>query len=101
MSELPLKRTWEASNFLRAHVVVICRQLADDTATIAYGRALVNQPLDRHVAKASPAKSPVIAISDQWSARKRYSTLIHSSGLLQITVTGHQGLPCVAWGPLP
>jgi hypothetical protein len=101
MSGLPVKRTWKASTFLRAHVVVICGQLADDAAAIAYGRALINQPLDRHVAKASPAKSPVIAIPDQWSARKRCSTLIHSSGLLQITVTGHQGLPLRRLGSAP
>ena len=96
-----LLKRWQASPFLRAHGVVICGQLADDTAAIAYGRALINQPLDRHVAKASPAKSPVIAIPDQWSARKRYSTLIHSSGLLQITVIGHQGLPLRRLGSCP
>ena len=71
----------------------ICGYLAGDPAAIAHGGALFNQPLDSHVAKASPAESPVIAIPDQWSARKRYSTLIHSSDLLQITVTEHHGLP--------
>jgi hypothetical protein len=79
----------------------ICGYLADHTAAIAHGGALFNQPLDSHVAKASPTESPVIAIPDQWSARKRYSTLVQScarssrprSGLLQITVTGHRGLP--------
>jgi hypothetical protein len=52
-------------------VRTICGHLADDTVAIAYRGALLNQPLDSHVAKASPAKSPVIAIPDQWSAPKR------------------------------
>ena len=101
MSELHVKGARKGSTVLRAHVVVICGQLADDTTASACGRALINQPLDRHVAKASPAKSPVIALPDQWSARKRCSTLIHSSDLLQIAVTGHQGLPSGRLGSYP
>ena len=56
------------------------RYLAPNAPAIPDSGALLNQPLDGCVVKTSAAVAPVIAIPDQWSARKSCAAHIQRRG---------------------